>query len=326
MLVDRSNEPTVDFNVKYQYRLNRWTVNLTDSSSLYLSLYWVFFFFFLLLTRLFAPLLHRSQDRHWSCLKMIGALAIKNRRRKLTNTENVYNPPQPSVLTERCNILFVASGVFIIVSIIVLLPVFFGDTNFLFYSGSFFAIGLVIFILACLCNPGDGKDTSTSLDKDHMASGVSMPDDDDDEDDDDETPTRVISHERTNDVECALTNIMSDNTKQTSPSESGSHPLFTASHLKPDQWCHLFFPNHLLSVFFSLSRSLLMSTRSLVHYCYSSIVLVHQNHHLYRHCHRQQKIIFITSDTIQANEKSPPNRRLMRRNSRSLSLSRIDYL
>ena len=90
---------------------------------------------------------------------MIGALAIKNRRRKLQRNESQgSHVAAANVFTQRCNILFVASGVFIIVGLIVLIPVCFGDTNFLIYSGSSFAVGIIIFIIACLFNPSDSKD------------------------------------------------------------------------------------------------------------------------------------------------------------------------
>ena len=94
---------------------------------------------------------------------MIGALAIKNRRRKLQRNESQASQvATANVFTQRCNILFVASGVFLIVGLIVLIPVCFGDTNFLIYSGSSFLVGIIIFIIACLFNPTDGKDVEDS--------------------------------------------------------------------------------------------------------------------------------------------------------------------
>ena len=69
--------------------------------------------------------------------------------------------PVPNVLTERCNLLFVASGVFFIVGTIVMIPGFFGDTNFFIYSASSFGVGLVILTFACLCTTIIEKEDDT---------------------------------------------------------------------------------------------------------------------------------------------------------------------
>lgn len=107
---------------------------------------------------------------------MIGALAIKNRRKKLNRNESqISHQVTQSVFTQKCNILFVAAGVFFIVGFIVLIPVCFGDTNFLIYSGSSFAVGIVIFIIACLFNTSDTKDTDEN---DQVRRTSKLPDDD----------------------------------------------------------------------------------------------------------------------------------------------------
>jgi len=92
---------------------------------------------------------------------MIGALAIKNRRKKelqRLGSQGQELTPARNVFTERCHLLFVAGGVFFIVGLIIMIPAFFGDTNFFIYSGSSFGIGIVIFLLACLLSPSEDRE------------------------------------------------------------------------------------------------------------------------------------------------------------------------
>src|SRR4051812_30965077 len=87
---------------------------------------------------------------------MIGALAIKNRRKKMASTGGqnsvdvgpttlAYNP-----FKTRGNLLLVTSGVCLLIGLIILIPAFLGNSLFFIYSASFFGAGLVIFMLACL--------------------------------------------------------------------------------------------------------------------------------------------------------------------------------
>ena len=70
---------------------------------------------------------------------------------------------------DRCNLLFVASGVFFIVGTIVMVPGFFGDTNFFLYSCSSFGIAIVILTFACLCTSIIDKDDGASNSSDFGA-------------------------------------------------------------------------------------------------------------------------------------------------------------
>lgn len=80
------------------------------------------------------------------------AVRMKRMKRGESYIAPLGSETGPSVLMERCNLLFVASGVFFIVGSIVMIPGFFGDTNFFIYSASSFGIGLVVLVFACLCN------------------------------------------------------------------------------------------------------------------------------------------------------------------------------
>lgn len=83
---------------------------------------------------------------------MIGALALINRRKKLANNGVQESQTMSSSTIERCNVLFVAAVVFIILALIVFIPVCFGDKNFLMYSGLFFSASIVILIIAFFVN------------------------------------------------------------------------------------------------------------------------------------------------------------------------------
>lgn len=82
---------------------------------------------------------------------MNGYAIRMNRMKQGLSHDLPVGEPAPNVFTERCNLLFVASGVFFIVGTIVMIPGFFGDTNFFIYSASSYGIGLVILTFACFC-------------------------------------------------------------------------------------------------------------------------------------------------------------------------------
>lgn len=85
---------------------------------------------------------------------MIGALAIKNRRKKLAGGQNLasQNSTEREVIsfTSRCHFLYISSGVCLLIGVIVLIPGLFGNETFFIYSGSFAGAGLILFLLACL--------------------------------------------------------------------------------------------------------------------------------------------------------------------------------
>ena len=83
---------------------------------------------------------------------MIGALAIKNRRKKQHQLT-----PQSSIQVEKldgfrtkCHFLYISAGACALISIIILIPAFFGNTSYFIYSGSFFGGSLILFACACV--------------------------------------------------------------------------------------------------------------------------------------------------------------------------------
>ena len=84
---------------------------------------------------------------------MIGALAIKNRRKKQGLPEGPTGPPPQSIYFQRCHLLYVIAVCGFIVGLVLLIPGCLGDKPFFIYAGSSLGISVVCFLLACLLTP-----------------------------------------------------------------------------------------------------------------------------------------------------------------------------
>lgn len=84
---------------------------------------------------------------------MIGALAIKNRRKKLGVSEEPLGPPPRNIYFQRCHLLYVIAGCSFIVGLVLLIPGFFGDSPFFIYASSSLGLSIVCFLIACLMTP-----------------------------------------------------------------------------------------------------------------------------------------------------------------------------
>lgn len=101
---------------------------------------------------------------------MIGYAVRRNRLMKQGDSNDLEDGSRShNVLTANCNLLFVAAGVFFIVGAIVMIPGFFGDTNFFIYSLSSFGIGLVILTFACFCTTIIDKEEQSSTSTQHRS-------------------------------------------------------------------------------------------------------------------------------------------------------------
>ena len=90
---------------------------------------------------------------------MIGALAIKNRRKKqLGLSDGPPGPPPKSIYFQRCHFLYVIAGCSFIIGLVLLIPGCFGDAPFLIYAGSSLGISVVCFLFACLLTPMSSDD------------------------------------------------------------------------------------------------------------------------------------------------------------------------
>lgn len=97
---------------------------------------------------------------------MIGALAIKNRRKKQQLAAGKGDIAlQPVEIQDnfrtKCHFLYISAGVCSLIAIIILIPAFFGNGMFYVYSASFFGAGLLLFVLACFLH-SDTRNTATN--------------------------------------------------------------------------------------------------------------------------------------------------------------------
>jgi hypothetical protein len=105
---------------------------------------------------------------------MIGALAIKNRRKKLGVSEEPVGPPPRSIYFQRCHLLYVISGCSLIVGLVLLIPGFFGDSPFFIYAASSLGVALICFLLACIFTPFNGDDDINPVNNNTDVSGGGM--------------------------------------------------------------------------------------------------------------------------------------------------------
>ena len=86
---------------------------------------------------------------------MIGALAIKNRRKKLgLNQEDEQGPaPVPSPLANRVHMCYFVAACCIVISIVISIPAIVSDSSLFYYVGLSGGIGIIFFLVTCFLSP-----------------------------------------------------------------------------------------------------------------------------------------------------------------------------
>lgn len=89
-------------------------------------------------------------------LIMIGALAIKRRRKKLGQVE----APPPVIKSRHCGFIYMLGGVCFVTGVILLIPAIVSHNNSTLFiiSGSLLVAGVLILIIACCWSNMDGDE------------------------------------------------------------------------------------------------------------------------------------------------------------------------
>lgn len=93
---------------------------------------------------------------------MIGALAIKNRRKQLglTGRGDEQGPPLvPSPLANRVHMCYFVAACCIVISVVIAIPAVVSDSSLFFYAGIAGGVGLIFFIVTCFLS---SPESSTS--------------------------------------------------------------------------------------------------------------------------------------------------------------------
>lgn len=93
---------------------------------------------------------------------MIGALAIKNRRKQLGLTGSVDQhgpPPIPSPLANRVHMCYFVAACCMVISVVIAIPAVVSDSSLFFYAGISGGVGLIFFLVTCfLSSPEPSSD------------------------------------------------------------------------------------------------------------------------------------------------------------------------
>lgn len=92
---------------------------------------------------------------------MIGALAIKNRRKQLglTGSGNERGPPPvPSPLANRVYMCYFVAACCIVISVVIAIPAVISDSSLFYYAGVAGGVGLIFFLVTCFLSSPEPSD------------------------------------------------------------------------------------------------------------------------------------------------------------------------